>query len=517
MLERVAQGQTRFNTPGISVDTRGVALGRMAVLLFPSLDGLVGWLRLYSAEAGLEDLLAELAILRVRTALRARAFLLSIPAQSSYALDRAARCARLWGGTTYTGTSRHFVKYRDEKSPYGYDVLGTVGGDGDFVLHGEEGAQAYLRDGELDVRTLIFRLSLQRVPGSERLDPEGRAALLVTVPPGLSRGVVRYLWKNRVEAQAAQITLVGKGEFAAPGSPEGYLLLRVVDVPERILGSFHGTPGMTIYRPLADNVAVEIGYRHPIELSSCAALFAADQLALFSGSRDAVELVAGPIAERFADLRHLTEVTIAGESAKDRQAQLQPVDKVGVPLRLSPTLQPPRKVVGTLIDAREALRLKQLVYALPPALLRGHRMAVTERGILLVATGTVDIVPLGTLLAELAPGLMIPLGMDLVPRVAPDVLAAALGHDAGELTVFPYEGGPFQVAQSALQPLERHMLAALAPAEAGVTDLSRPAPRGEPTVVNDPVGAFALWGFPRPAPERKALPPGGQGGGDGER
>jgi hypothetical protein len=84
------------------------------------------------------------------------------------------------------------------------------------------------------------------------------------------------------------------------------------------------------------------------------------------------------------------------------------------------------------------------------------------------------------------------------------VLAGALGHGPGRLTVFPHEGGPFHVAESALQPLERRTLAALhAPAVAGA-DLSLDVPAGEPRVVNDAVGAFALWGFP--APSRALVP-----------
>ena len=57
MLERVAQGQTRFSVPGVAPDARGIVLGRLGALLFPSLDGVVGWLRLYAGEDSLDDLL----------------------------------------------------------------------------------------------------------------------------------------------------------------------------------------------------------------------------------------------------------------------------------------------------------------------------------------------------------------------------------------------------------------------------------------------------------------------------
>jgi hypothetical protein len=501
MLERVAQGQTRFNTPGISVDNRGVALGRYGALFFPSLDGVVGWLRLYSAEAGLEDLLAELSISRVQDRLKGRAFLVLLPAASSYVLDRAARCARLWGGAAFTGSAKHFVRYRDERSPYGWDVAQAVLGEGDYVLHGEDASQGYLKEGAIDLRTLVFRLSLQRVPGAERLDAEARASLVLTVPPGLAKGVIRYLWKNRVPTRVAHITLATRSEFS-PGSPDGYLYARVQDLPERILEGFRGTPGLTIYRPISDTVAVEVGYRHPIELSSCLSLFETGKLYLFSGQRDAVDVVSGPV--ELVDAAHLTQVGLRAEAMVERPGQAIAPQKVDIPLKLAPSMQPPGRVVGTLIDGKDAMRLKQLVYLLPPSMLRGHRVVVTERGILIVAGQNVDLVPLGTLLAELAPGLLLPLGMDLVPRVAPDVLAGALGHGPGRLTVFPHEGGPFHVAESALSPLERRTLAALNAPSVAAADLSLDTPAGEPRVVNDAVGAFALWGFPTPS---KALVP----------
>src|SRR5262245_11349286 len=121
-LEHVAQGQTRFLTPGVAPDPRGVLLGRYCLLTFPTLEGVVSWFRLYSSEASLDELLAGLEITRVRTPLQSREMVIRVPAVSSYACDRAARLTRLVGGSVYTGTTKHFVKYRDDRSPYGYDA-----------------------------------------------------------------------------------------------------------------------------------------------------------------------------------------------------------------------------------------------------------------------------------------------------------------------------------------------------------------------------------------------------------
>ena len=165
-----------------------------------------------------------------------------------------------------------------------------------------------------------------------------------------------------------------------------------------------------------------------------------------------------------------------------------------------------RRVIATMIPTAQVPHFKRLVFALPPASLRGLRAAATDRGILLVAPTGIDVVPLGTLLAAQAPGILVPLGLEIVPRVSPEVLAAALDHGSGTLTVFTGEGAPFQIADSALAPLERRAIARLETDKVEVKDVAVAA-AGDPTVVNDPLGRFALWGFPEP--EQKALGSGG--------
>jgi hypothetical protein len=166
-------------------------------------------------------------------------------------------------------------------------------------------------------------------------------------------------------------------------------------------------------------------------------------------------------------------------------------------------------VVATLIPVNQAARLKRILFALPPVSLRGQRISYTDRGVLVVGTENLDVIPLGQLLCELTPGLLVPLGMDVVPRVSPEVLARALGHATGIITVFTPDGKPFQIPESAFTSLERRALAKLDVERAGVDDLG--AEVGEDArVINDAVGRFALWGFPDAA-DRKLLPPAGGG------
>jgi hypothetical protein len=490
-------------TPGIAPDPRGVVLGRFALLVFPTLEGVVSWFRLYSSESSLDELLSGMQITRARTPLQSREMLLRIPASSSYAMDRAARCAHLVGGTTYTGTTKHFVKYRDERSPYGYDAteITALPSGADVMVHGEDFTQTYTNESAIGFERLLFRLSLRRVPGGDRLTDEDRGELLIVVQRGLADGVIRYLWRNRVDAEVGLVHPRKDSAFDDHGGARGYLLGRVRELPERILELFLATPGLDVFRPVSGNVGVHVGFQHVIDLGSCASIFDTEKFYLFWGHGDRVDTIDGQL--ELSGIEHLTRIDINLEKpSDDHEFIAAQAESIGVRVKLAPSLTPPRKVVGALIPSEKAPWVKRLVYALPKSSLRGHRIAVTDRGILVIASENIDIVPLGQPLAELSPGLLVPLGMDLVPRVSPDVLARTLGHGAGLLTIFPHEGNPFQVSETDLAPLERRAIAKIEVDRSLSIEVGLEQP-GDPTVVNDPVGRFALWGFR--APKRKQL------------
>ena len=503
-LEHVAQGQTRFFTPGVAPDPRGILLGRSCLMTFPTLEGAVSWLRLYSSEASLDELTSGLAITKAKTALGSREILIQIPAVSSYAADRAARLARLVGGAIYTGTTKHFVKYRDDRSPYGYDAIdiGTMPAATDFMVHGDEFTQGYVHEGDLPFSRLLFRLSVRKIPGADRLAPEDRADLFLAVAHGLSDGIIRYLWRNRVEAQAGLFNPRSTSAFDDHARDRGYMWIRVRNLPERILQLFLGTPGIDVFKPAGANAAVAVGYEHPIDLASCQSVFAPETFHVF-WPNDRVDQLPGPLA--LSDIGDLTRVDLELDRprAPVEMAGGAP-DPIGVELRLAAAMGPPRRVVATLIPVAHASRLKRILFALPPVSLRGQRISVTDRGVLVIGTDNLDVIPLGQLLCELTPGLLVPLGMDVVPRVSPEVLARALGHGPGIVTVFTPEGQPFQLPESAFTSLERRALAKLEPERAAVEDLGVELSE-RPRVINDPVGQFALWGFPDVA-DRKLLP-----------
>src|SRR5262245_25917338 len=313
-------------------------------MTFATLEGAVSWFRLYSAEASLDELMANLTITKCRTALGSREIVVQIPAVSSYAADRAARLARLVGGAIYTGTAKHFVKFRDDRSPYGYDAvdIGTMPASTDFMVHGDEFSQGYVREGELPFTRLLFRLSIRKLPGGEKLGPEDRQELFLAVARGLSDGIIRYLWRNRVEAQAGLFTPLSTSAFDDRARDRGYMWIRARNLPERILQLFLGTPGIDVFRPAGANAAVAVGFEHPIDLNSCASVFPQDTFYVFWPD-DRVDVLPGPLA--LSDIADLTRVDLQLDRPRDPAAhQGGPATSIGVELKLAASMGPPRRV-----------------------------------------------------------------------------------------------------------------------------------------------------------------------------
>ena len=66
------------------------------------------------------------------------------------------------------------------------------------------------------------------------------------------------------------------------------------------------------------------------------------------------------------------------------------------------------------------------------------------------------------------------------------------------MTIFPPNGSPFQVGEASLVPLERRAIAKLDVEEVTVVSMAQEE-IADPSITNDPVGRFALWGFKPPS------------------
>ncbi|MBE7453160.1 MAG: hypothetical protein HS111_31125 [Kofleriaceae bacterium] len=162
---------------------------------------------------------------------------------------------------------------------------------------------------------------------------------------------------------------------------------------------------------------------------------------------------------------------------------------------------------ATLVPLAQTAYFKRLVYLLPPpAALRGLQGGGHRARHRRVAAQDPDVVPLGTLLTELAPGILVPIGMEVVPRVSPEVLAQALGHGAGVLTVFTSDGPPFQLPRGCWRRSSGARWAASRPT-ASTSATSRWRRPAIPPWSTIRLGRFSLWGFPSPSRSCSASEP----------
>ncbi|HEY8430422.1 MAG TPA: hypothetical protein VIL20_18710, partial [Sandaracinaceae bacterium] len=357
MLERAALHQTRFRTPGVAPDARGVVLGQKGAVLFPSLDRLVAFLRAYGEEGSLDELLPSLSIRRVVTPLKTREILLMCAAESSYRMDRIASVAKLAGGLVFTGTARHFVKYRDAASPLGYDVEELLDERADVVLYSDTFRQAYTFDREIGFRELVMKLEPMRVPPSERKTP---SRLFVTAEVGIGGALVGYLFRWQVRARAALAEWPSDSAF--DDTTRRLYVFDVEEAPPRIVALMAALPGVHVFEPLGTAFAVELGFRHPIALESCQSIFDEQALTLFRG--DGQVVVVDP-APPFAPVRSLVRNRLTLEAASNVKKG-RPADvELGfeLPLKLDTTMAPWRNVVATVVPAEQRPWLARMLYA----------------------------------------------------------------------------------------------------------------------------------------------------------
>ncbi|HEY6475751.1 MAG TPA: hypothetical protein VI456_04165 [Polyangia bacterium] len=500
MLQRVALGQTRFNLPGLSADARGAAIGRQLVARFAAVDRLVSFLRLLSAEQSLDDLQPGLRIVYARGGAGTREAIVLLPAAPELA-DGVAQAVRLAGGQLFTGAGKHFVQFREARAPLGYDVEALGEGAADLNLYGLEQTVAYRIESELPLARLLLRLSLVRLHGRAARLPDGPIYLtarrgLGTVLAGMLHRTAGYTRDaaGTVQAAAALCESATSSAFSPGGA---FWIFRIERLPPRLMRLISTTPGLELYLPVTDNVAVAAGYRHPVHLEACRGSFAADRLHLFS-PRGVTEVAPLPTLAAIEDLIRIRAP--AAEIAELVEATPAGRPDLAVTLRLEPggAARPP---VAALVPWGQAVWLQRLVYALPPTALRAYRVVLLKRGLLIRAADVLDGLPFGTLFQLGAPDVLVPLGMQIRPAAAPELLSERLGATGGAIVVFPDRASPpVRILPEAIVPFDRRLLVELEPALASLEPFGRGdrEPDAPVEIENQPLGPMPLWGLGRP-------------------
>lgn len=451
MLERVAMHQTRLRLPGVGVDAKGVALGSKGVVLVASLERLVAFLSLFTSSQSLADLLPTLRIEVVKSRMNTREIILSFAAQGSERMDRIAEVARAAFGNTFTGTSGHFVQYRDAAAPFGYDVADVLSVDGDYVLYHNLFTQTYKRERDVDLSALLLRLRPQNDPSFGR----DAGPCWILAEEGLGPAVIHYFIRSQVEARMGVVEW--PAQSALDDGPVRRFLFDVPELPDRMAPLFRSTPGVTTFRPVAPGVAVEVGWRHPVTLRACP-VFRDSGLVLFVGrGLEPLVIERVPVLGAVASF---ARVTLSGQ-ASFAAASPMPAESFGqiaVPVRLMPSIEPWSQVHASFIAPNEFTVLRRVIYALGARTLREASIAFTSAGAFLLNRQGVESTPVGQFLRELRPNLFIAAGYEAVPAIDPEVLFRALGSPADH-AIFLLPGKPaVGVPRSAFVPLVDAMI-----------------------------------------------------------
>ena len=500
MLQRIAVGQARFNLPGLSADMQGAALGRQLVARFAAVDRLVSFLRLLSAEQSLDDLQPGFRIVYARGGAGTREAIVLMPAAQSLG-DAVAHAARLAGGQVFTGAGKHFVQFRDTRAPLGYDVETLSAEAGDLIFYGVEETVPYRIESELPLGNLLLRLSLARLHGRTLKVPDG--PIYVTARRGLGTAVAGILHRaggylrEPAEVMRATAALCESSASSAFSSGSSFWIFRIERLPPRLYQLLSTTPGLELFLPVTDNVAVAVGYRHPIHLEACRTSFAAERLYLFA-PRGVTEVAPLPAFAAIEDLN-----PDPGADAGDRRSprgRPRGAPGLAVALRLEQAgdSRPP---VATLIPWGQVAWLQRLVYALPPTALRSYRVVLLKRGVLVRAADVLDGIPFGTLYQLGAPEVLVPLGTQVRPAVSPEVLAERLGATGGAMVLFPdLDVAPVRILAEAIVPFNRRLLVEIEPALANLEPVGRAErePDEPVEIENVPLGPMPLWGLARP-------------------
>ena len=503
MLQRVVLGQVRFNLPGLVADARGIVVGRQLAVRFAAIDRLVAFLRLLSAEQSIDDLQPGLRIVYARGGAGTREAIVLMPVGSPGLADVVAQAARLAGGQTFTGTGKQFVQYRDARAPFGYDVAVLSDAAGDLILYGSEQMIAYRIESELPLEKLLLRLSLVR---AERRDggalPDG--PLYVTARRGLGPLLAGYLHRAALAGAGAggglraAAALCDGATASAFAAAESFWLFRVDRLPARMHGLLTRTPGVDVFVPVTDNVAVAAGYRHPIHLGSCRGSFPAERLHLFSPG-GVTEVSPLPVLAAIEDI-----VRVRAPEARTATVAPRARPDLALALRVEAGGPSTGPTVAALIPWNRVAWLQRLCYALPASALRRYKVASLERGVLVRASDVLEGIPFGTLFELAAPDVLIPVGTRLTPAVSPALLVERLGATDGNTVVFPDRtSAPFRVPAAIMVPLELRVVGALTPAIAdrAVVGLGD-EPSAEPVEIeNRTMGPMPLWGLRRSTPE----------------
>lgn len=495
MLLKVSPYQQGFNIPGLRFDERGVVVGEYVIILLASIDRVVSFLSGYTKKNSLNNIVDLFKIYKVTSTVRKSEFIIKFPANSSYAVDIISNIARVVGGVVFVGTVKHFVQYRDSGSPIGYDSELLEEMESDFVLYHHNFTEGYFVDKEIGLKSLILRLELWKSSNFEYNEEE----LLIRVREGLSQFVTGYLLRNRIKGALQVIEMVEESLFE-----EGhklFYLYKIKNLPHRIFNLFLNLPGVTLYYVVkeSNNIGVEVGYIHPLELTSVSAVFNAGELYLFNSGKRGVEIV--PISSQWLELEQMRKVNFIKE--RDRVTFLEKGDRIKIEpikidMRLVRTSKIHTNIIGTIIEWQDVEKLKKLIYFLPPLLFKEASISFLKEFIIIIAPNNIDSIPLGTPLYHYGNNILVTLGYTFQPKVSSEFIKELISLEEDEYVIFHPEAPPYRFSKSNLYPITKAIINSIEVRKGEQLELSPHSfELKEIYLHNKGLPIFPLWGIKR--------------------
>jgi hypothetical protein len=415
-------------------------------------------------------------------------------------MDRIAEVARLAGGSTFTGTSRHYVQYRDAAAPFGYDIAEILPGDGQLALYHQTFSQTYSTERKVEVRSLLLRLEPHVDPST--YDEPGPK--WISAEHGLGPALIGYFLRSSVDAE------VGLAEWPPESTfdegPVRRYVFRVNEIPARMMPLLTRTPGLSVYNPAGEGVGVEMGFRHPVNLRACP-VFGAAGLVLFRGrGQEALEL---PKLPALGSVQGFARVELRDETTLGRVTATQTAvpEAVSLALRLLPSTDPWRGVTASWVRPEELLLLRRIAYVLGAETMRRATVAFTAVGAFLRHPSGIEAIPVGEFFREVHPGLFIPAGYDPLPAVSPEVLYKSLGAPSGQVLFVGRDTRVVGVPGAAFVPLETALLEAQAWAPLSSQPLESALSDAPPELFLESPGFRPLRDVAPPEAAPAALPP----------
>ena len=277
----------------------------------------------------------------------------------------------------------------------------------------------------------------------------------VVAEAGLGPALARYLVRSNVEGDVCVAEWPPPSAFV--DTPVRRWVIRVPELPDRMRPLLKSTPGITTFLPAGPGVAVEAGFRHPIDLRACP-LFDPAGLVLLRGRGDEPWTIdrlppMGALASLSrVELRQGKGDVVATSTAIETAA-------LRVALRVVPSEAAWRNVTATWIPSAQLPLLRRLAYALPHATIAQVRIALTGHGAFVRCPGGVEAIPLGTFFTEVRPRLYVLAGHEIAPAVTPEVLSRGLPGAAGfSRGLRPQDARGVAIEESAFVPLEAALL-----------------------------------------------------------